>query len=299
MFSILPILSIALAATSASGLIIPRHRAINLPARSAAPQPVASQPATYAAGYLESYETYHLRYTAVGCENKHSTTFFDKCCHPLLATENLKDNRAPECIPTAAEVSSASAALASSTAQPGDGGSDGCDGGDEPKTPATTSTTSAPAKNTAAPKNVGASPPKTTPKTTLKPKDKPSATTHTSTSSKPATTSSGGGGGLISGGFGTFFTQNGNAGACGKTHKDSDLICAIDQDRYGDSGKVSSLCGKQIKITNTSNKKSVTCTIADDCPTCKNKNSVDMSVGAFTQIATEAEGEVNIAWEFL
>jgi len=73
----------------------------------------------------------------------------------------------------------------------------------------------------------------------------------------------------------------------------------MDQGRYGDSGAKSSLCGKQVKITNTNNGKTVTVTVADDCPTCLNDNSIDLSVGAFTQIATEEEGMVPISWEFL
>lgn len=44
---------------------------------------------------------------------------------------------------------------------------------------------------------------------------------------------------------------------------------------------------------NAANGKSVIVTVADDCPTCKNKDSIDLSIGAFTQIAAEAEGEVN------
>jgi rare lipoprotein A (peptidoglycan hydrolase) len=70
------------------------------------------------------------------------------------------------------------------------------------------------------------------------------------------------------------------------------MIAAIDQDRYGSSGNKSPLCGKKVHIVNKSNGKSVVVTIADDCPTCKNGNSIDLSEGAFKQIATEAQGEV-------
>ena len=73
----------------------------------------------------------------------------------------------------------------------------------------------------------------------------------------------------------------------------------MDQARYGDSGGVSALCGKQVKITNTDNGKTVTVTVADDCPTCENSNSIDLSTGAFDQIADEATGEVPITWEFV
>lgn len=58
-------------------------------------------------------------------------------------------------------------------------------------------------------------------------------------------------------------------------------------------------CGKQIKIYNANNpSKSVLVTVADECPTCENAESIDMSVGAFTAIATEAEGMVPIKWEW-
>ena len=32
-----------------------------------------------------------------------------------------------------------------------------------------------------------------------------------------------------------------------------------------------SLCGKQVKITNNSNRKTVTVTVADECPDCLNR----------------------------
>ena len=54
-----------------------------------------------------------------------------------------------------------------------------------------------------------------------------------------------------------------------------------------------------MKITNTKNQKSVTVTIVDDCPTCVSSNSIDLSVGAFTAIATEDEGMVPITWSFV
>lgn len=294
MFSIIHILFVAIVASSVSGLIIPRHRSVQLAPRT------VTVPSTYASGYLEDYLTYHTRYIAIDCENKHNTTYFDNCCHPLLATENLKDNRPAECAPTAAELSSASAAIATPTA---DGGDDGCSDG-----PSSTTHTS---KSTPAPENVGAEPPKTTPKATLKatpkasPKKESTTKTHSSSVSKASSTSSSGGG-LLSGlgqifsnGIATFFFQNGVAGACGTVHSDSDFIAAIDQARYGDSGKKSSLCGKKIKVVNTKTNKSVTVTIEDDCPTCSNENSVDLSQAAFNQIGTAEEGEVDIQWAFL
>jgi rare lipoprotein A (peptidoglycan hydrolase) len=60
-----------------------------------------------------------------------------------------------------------------------------------------------------------------------------------------------------------------------------------------------SLCGKQVKITNTQNKKTVTATIADECPGCKNAESIDLSQGAFDKIASAAQGEVSSEYIFL
>lgn len=102
--------------------------------------------------------------------------------------------------------------------------------------------------------------------------------------------------GVNTGGVATFFYQNGNKGACGQVHSDNDFICAMDQARYGTSGNASPLCGNTVVITNTDNGKSVTVTVADDCPTCNNANSIDLSVAAFNTIADPSQGEVPISW---
>ena len=53
-------------------------------------------------------------------------------------------------------------------------------------------------------------------------------------------------------------------------------------------------------MTNTQNGKSVVATVADQCPGCQgNPNSLDLSQGAFDQIADESEGVVPITWEYL
>lgn len=67
---------------------------------------------------------------------------------------------------------------------------------------------------------------------------------------------------------------------------------------YGDGSNNSPLCGKKVIITNTQNGKTVTVTVADECPTCKNKFSIDLSVAAFDAIANESEGEVPISWVY-
>jgi len=90
----------------------------------------------------------------------------------------------------------------------------------------------------------------------------------------------------------TFFYQDGNAGACGTVHSDNDFICAIDQSRYGNSGDTSSLCGQQVQITNQINGNTVVVTIADDCPTCANENSIDLSVAAFQALDSLSVGDI-------
>jgi expansin (peptidoglycan-binding protein) len=72
-----------------------------------------------------------------------------------------------------------------------------------------------------------------------------------------------------------------------------------DQGRYGSSGGASPLCGKQVLITAVGSGKTVTVTIADDCPTCDNDNSIDLSQGAFQHLADLGVGQVPISWKFL
>ncbi|KAG8730690.1 hypothetical protein FRC11_006089 [Ceratobasidium sp. 423] len=96
----------------------------------------------------------------------------------------------------------------------------------------------------------------------------------------------------------TFFEQGGKAGACGDFHSDSDAVVALDYRRYGALDKKSSDCGRTVVITNTKNGKQVTAIVADACPTCQNDNCLDLSHGAFDQIATREEGMVPIKWHF-
>jgi len=173
-------------------------------------------PADYDSSYLEPYDVYHARYTALSCQSQHDTQFFAECCHPLLKDQSL-DSRPAACNPAA----------------------------------------SAPTTNTTPPETDG----------------------------------------TVTGGVATYFFQNGVAGACGRVHGDYDLICAMDARRYGDTGVRSPLCGRSVRITNTRNGKSVTCYVADACPTCLNSNSIDLSVGAFQSIANLEEGEVPIVWQ--
>lgn len=89
----------------------------------------------------------------------------------------------------------------------------------------------------------------------------------------------------------TFYTQNGNYGACGEKHSDDDLIAALDYRTYGDLSAKSKYCGKMIKVSWQG--KSVNVRVEDACPSCNNAASVDLSKAAFRQLADEIVGELS------
>jgi rare lipoprotein A (peptidoglycan hydrolase) len=76
------------------------------------------------------------------------------------------------------------------------------------------------------------------------------------------------------------------------------LTPVTDSQRYGNAGNQSPLCGKQVVITNTKNGKTVTVTVADDCPTCSGRNSIDLSEAAFKAIGSLDDGVEPISWHF-
>ena len=129
---------------------------------------------------------------------------------------------------------------------------------------------------------------------------KPPATTtkESSSSPKPTEAPESDDEETFTGGQATFYDQNGNAGACGNFRKDSDLIVAMDYRFYGPLNKKSDFCGRKVVITNTDNGKTVTATVEDACPSCKNKNSLDLSRGAYNAIGAEEKGILPIKWHF-
>lgn len=81
----------------------------------------------------------------------------------------------------------------------------------------------------------------------------------------------------------TWYTQNGNYGACGNKHSDDDFIAALDYRAYGDLSAKSKYCGQKIRVSWQG--KSVDVIVADACPTCDNASSVDLSTAAFKALA--------------
>ncbi|CDO69510.1 Distantly related to plant expansins [Trametes cinnabarina] len=371
--------SLALAVSGVSAIAIPRNH-LHV-ARSDSQVSCPPKPDTYYEGYLEDYCVYHGRYMLLDCESQHNTPFFDACCHPMLATETLEKNRAPQCNPAnhvSSSVSSVSHTATSSSAHPastqnlsttGDDDDGDCDDeeptstassaaptatddededcdadddehtstasaaaaatptaddddedcddeNDEPSSSAPVVHTTSLATSTQAPVKISSSTPVATSSShSITSSSHSTTSTHTATpthsatptkaspspskSTTPASKPTGSSDNDSFSGNATFFYQGGRAGACGKVHADSDFVAAMQTKRYGDLSAESPLCGKQVKITNTKNNKSVTVTIADACPTCGGENDIDLSEGAFTQIATIPEGEVPISWEFL
>jgi hypothetical protein len=209
---------------------------------------------------FEPYDVYHTRYLALKCQNKHDTKFFDVCCAPLARGQALS-TRPAECNPKSAP--------ANSTQDEDDDDCDGEDDDDESTTtlnPTTTTTT--------------------TKKTTTT--TKPAATTTKASSSGTKHT-----------GKGTWYTQNGVAGACGKKNPDSALIGAMNFQLYGNVDKVSSVCGKKVLITNKKNGKQVTIVLADACPSCKGKGDIDLSTGAFKKLDALDTGLIDIEWVYV
>jgi len=277
----------ALSALAPSVSAVPSHGLVRNVHRSV---PTQFKERGYAvdAEILEPYGTYVERYQLFDCEDQHNTTFWDGCCHPLLKDES--EDALPEscwanvtdCDEPTTSVHSVTAPITTSVGKPA------TTSVDKPVTtsvekPATTSTPKAEPTTSVA-----------DPVTTSKPH---TTTTH---AAAPTTSTVSTGGSWISGGFGTYYYQQGNYGACGDKHGDSDLIVAIDHERYGSINAVSSLCGKKVNIVNTENGNTVTALIADVCPTCINGNSLDMSLGTFQALQPKLSvGQLNIKYQFV
>jgi hypothetical protein len=279
---------------------------------------------------LENYDVYHTRYLALNCQSQHNTDFFDLCCHPMLNTENLVDNRDPSCTPSTAASSSASAAEPTSTVDTGDEGFDNsdnssdnsgdnsddnedydddeeweCDDDDESSSaePAPTTSVWSTSEDTPKPTTTKEAKPTTTKEakpTTTKEAESTTTKEATPTTTEEAEPTSGddsGSGGAYPGTI-TFYSQGGVAGACGDFHSDNDDIAAIAFGMYGDIGAKSALCGQKLQISNPANGNSVTVTIADACEACKD-TQIDLSTGAFNKLADPNLGLVDVTIQWL
>lgn len=96
----------------------------------------------------------------------------------------------------------------------------------------------------------------------------------------------------------SWFTQNGNPGACGIYHSDSDHIVALQVDMYGNTGQQSQYCGRSLTITNTATGATAQAVVADACPGCATYHSLDLSTGLFQALGSLDQGILPISWHF-
>ncbi|GAA5857329.1 hypothetical protein JCM8547_002222 [Rhodosporidiobolus lusitaniae] len=115
-----------------------------------------------------------------------------------------------------------------------------------------------------------------------------SSSTASSSSSSSASSSS------TYSGQATYYLQGGVAGACGTVHEDTDYIIALQTSMYADGDN----CGKTVTITNAANSKSVTATVADECPSCESSTSIDLSESVFEAIGDLDTGVLTVEWSF-
>ncbi|KAL7415949.1 RlpA-like double-psi beta-barrel-protein domain-containing protein-containing protein [Mrakia frigida] len=283
---------------------------------SAAPIPkrnveVRAAPSGWAHGYLEDYDVYHTRYVALSCQTQHDTTFFDECCHPLLSTETLSGNRPAQCTPSASTSavaietfapSTTAAAAAPAATSAASGEEEECEVEEETSSVAVpTSTveaespaTTQEATTTVAEVAAAVVAPTTTAEAWVAP-------TTTTAEAAAATTAAASSSSENTGGYATYFLQNGNPGACGNYNSDDTPLVAITSEWWGGDNfsSGSDLCGKYVNIKRVSTGATVTAVIADACPSCVNGNSLDLSVGAFTALGQESEGMFEIEWSLV
>lgn len=99
-------------------------------------------------------------------------------------------------------------------------------------------------------------------------------------------------------GEGTYYSTG--LGACGITNVDTDYIIAISHQLYDENVKDANpnnnpLCGK--KITAYYEGKSVEVTVVDRCEGCQ-YNDLDFSPSAFSQLADQDLGRIDITWNW-
>lgn len=118
------------------------------------------------------------------------------------------------------------------------------------------------------------------------------ATTITSSTSTSIFDSS-----VIHSGVATYYSVG--ADNCGTSSTDSDYVCAISQQLYNtvaNSESISEYCGHKINITY--NGKTIQVTVVDSCESC-DANHLDLSPTAFSALADENLGVIDITWEWV
>ncbi|KAJ7486996.1 RlpA-like double-psi beta-barrel-protein domain-containing protein-containing protein, partial [Mycena latifolia] len=84
----------------------------------------------------------------------------------------------------------------------------------------------------------------------------------------------------------------GGLGACGNPIQDTDLAVALSPDTFNAGAE----CGRSINVQ--FNGASLTATVVDLCPGC-GPGGLDLTAGAFAQIADPAVGRIEVQWDFV
>ncbi|RKP31393.1 hypothetical protein METBISCDRAFT_1989, partial [Metschnikowia bicuspidata] len=99
-------------------------------------------------------------------------------------------------------------------------------------------------------------------------------------------------------GEGTYYATR--LGACGYVNVDTDSIVALSHklfDKYTPNGNPNrnTLCGKKINAYHEG--KTVEVTVVDRCEACDERD-LDFSPTAFTELADQVRGRIQITWEW-
>ncbi|CAI5759437.1 unnamed protein product [Candida verbasci] len=106
--------------------------------------------------------------------------------------------------------------------------------------------------------------------------------------------------GSVKSGEGTYYDVSVGATACGTYHANSEYIVALSKDLYDENNidgnpNNNPLCGKKIKAFYQG--KSVEVTVVDRCEGCA-YNDLDFSPSAFSQLADQGLGRIDITWQW-
>ncbi|KAJ6596332.1 RlpA-like double-psi beta-barrel-protein domain-containing protein-containing protein, partial [Mycena vulgaris] len=90
----------------------------------------------------------------------------------------------------------------------------------------------------------------------------------------------------------SFYNPAGGLGACGNPIQDGDLAVALSPDTFAAGAH----CGQSISVQ--FNGASLIATVVDLCPGC-GPAGIDLTAGAFAQLANPDLGRVDMEWDFV
>ncbi|KAL1741307.1 RlpA-like double-psi beta-barrel-protein domain-containing protein-containing protein [Schizophyllum fasciatum] len=88
-----------------------------------------------------------------------------------------------------------------------------------------------------------------------------------------------------------YYTETGNAGACGAYSKNTDPVVALPPSQWANGAH----CWQHIGIWYGN--RWVDATVVDLCPSCEG-NHIDLSPGAFNQLASPDTGLIQVYWNW-